>query len=245
MNAISKSPALLVPAFAQAVFEAVQEITNPRAAHRRRKAARLCALAKGREALARLKEKGNIAEGRPVAPHLAAAISAIETLEAAVLSLDAISNRLRDARELVTVASDASGADDGSHQPVAPSDDDTPSGARALLAERYDELRDDIDRIASTAYAGRINLLDGLGGILEVPLDGTGRSRAAITGANVTCTDRGLALPPPEQAFATHAERLSIGASVDAAMQMTAALAARFEVEAALLAARIRDLSVP
>ena len=39
-----------------------------------------------------------------------------------------------------------------------------------------------IDRIARTAYAGRVNLLDGLGGELTVPLDARGRSSAAMPG---------------------------------------------------------------
>lgn len=230
MIALERSPTGL----ARTAFEALEEFANPKAAHRRRQADRSVALSKGRKALVRLKSTPHDQKVR--APHLAAAIAAIETLEAAVLSLDAITHRLTDAQELV----------DAANVPVtdeAGMDTDEENGARALLAERYDELREDITRIASTAYAGRTNLLDGLGGQLEVPLDGSGRAKAIIPGVNaaVSSPDNpdGIELPPPELAFATAQERDVIARALCAAIQQTSAFAARFEVDAALMAARV------
>ena len=231
MIALERSPTGL----ARTAFEALEEFANPKAAHRRRKADRSVALSKGRKALVRLKSSPHDQKVR--APHLAAAIAAIETLEAAVLSLDAITHRLTDAQELLDAA-DAPMTDDMAGET------DEESGTRALLAERYDELREDITRIASTAYAGRTNLLDGLGGQLEVPLDGTGRAKAIIPGVNASVSSAdspdGIDLPPPEMAFATAQEREVIARALSAAIQQTSAFAARFEVDAALMAARVQ-----
>jgi hypothetical protein len=235
MIALECSPSGL----ARTAFEALEEFANPKAAHRRRKADRHLALAKGRKALVRLKSTPHDQKVR--APHLAAAIAAIETLEAAVLSLDAITHRLTDAQELL----DAAGAPmTGDTTDDLAGDTDEESGTRALLAERYDELREDITRIASTAYAGRTNLLDGLGGQLEVPLDGTGRAKAIIPGVNAAISSPdnpdGIDLPPPEMAFATAQERETIARALSVAIQQTSAFAARFEVDAALMAARVQ-----
>ncbi len=241
MSARAPDFALPTPSFARSARDAFESFTNPKAVHKRRKAARLAALAEGRKALARLRSPSASGISAAKAPHLDAAISAIETLEAAVLSLDAIANRISDAAELVAAAE----MEDGD-QPLGDTDDDTGAmrdGARALLAERYDELRGDIDRIARTAYAGRTNLLDGLGGALNVPLDAEGRARALIPGTDATSAESGLALPCPEQAFATGTERQVVAQALAAATQVTRSLAARFEVDAALLAARIRELS--
>lgn len=231
MIALERSPS----GIARTAFEALEEFANPKAAHRRRKADRSVALSKGRKALVRLKSTPHDQKVR--APHLAAAIAAIETLEAAVLSLDAITHRLTDAQELLEAADTPITDETGQNT-------DEENGTRALLAERYDELRDDITRIASTAYAGRTNLLDGLGGQLEVPLDGSGRSKAVIPGVNASVrsedSPNGIDLPPPELAFATAQEREVIARALSAAIQQASAFAARFEVDAALMAARVQ-----
>lgn len=222
MIAIEKSPA----SFAQTAFEALEALASPKTAHRRRKADRQAALAKGRTAIRRL--KATPMDVVAATPHLAAARVAIETLEAAVLSLDSIARILQDADELISAA-DQDGAPDGE------------DGTRAILAERYDELREDITRIAGTAYAGRTNLLDGLGGQLDVPLDARGRAQAIISGANATADPAGLDIPAPEGAFASAGERQTIKQSLTAALLETQTLAARFEMDAALLAARIHS----
>lgn len=222
---------------ARSAIAALEEFANPKAAYRRRKADRAEALAKGRKALVRLKTTPH--DDKVRAPYLAAAVAAIETLEAAVLSLDAIVQRLEDAQELV----DAAQPETGGH-PSEMSDEE--NGTRALLAERYDELRSDITRIASTAYAGRTNLLDGLGGQLEVALDAAGRAKAVIPGVNAAVRSdvnpHGLDLPPPELAFSTARERETISRSVAAAIQQINAFAARFEVDAALMAAKVQNI---
>lgn len=209
-------------------IEAVTLFANPAAARRRRKAERQMALAAGRRALARLRAErgGGAATGSESAattgPDLAPAARAIETLEAAVLSLDRIAEHLAQGEDLTRSARAC--ADDG---------------ARALLAERYDELRAEIDRLARTAYGGRTNLLDGLGGRVEAPLDGRGRASIAIPGADVTTGPGGLALPAPETAFREAGEIGAVAAALAAARQRCGALAERFELEATLLAARL------
>ena len=232
MIAIDRFPSGLT----RAAIMAVEEFANPKAAYRRRRADRAHALARGRKALARLKSTSHDEKVR--APHLGAAVAAIETLEAAVLSLDAIAQRLSDAGELLQAAELAT-------SDVSENMEEEENGARALLAERYDELRDDITRIASTAYAGRTNLLDGLGGQLEVPLDSSRRSKAIIPGVNAAIlthdNPNGLELPPPEMAFARSSERKAIARAIDAATHQINAFAARFEVDAALMAARVQS----
>lgn len=222
---------------ARSAIAALEEFANPKAAYRRRKADRAEALARGRKALVRLKTTPH--DDKVRAPHLAAAVAAIETLEAAVLSLDAIVHRLSDARELVDAAQVEAGDRPGHVE-------DEENGTRALLAERYDELRSDITRIASTAYAGRTNLLDGLGGQLEISLDAGGRAKAVIPGVNAAVRSEvnphGLDLPPPELAFSTAAEREAIARAVAAAIQQIHAFAARFEVDAALMAAKVQSM---
>jgi len=226
---------------ARSAITALEEFANPKAAYRRRKADRAEALAKGRKALVRLKTTPH--DDKVRAPHLGAAVAAIETLEAAVLSLDAIVHRLSDAQELV----DAARAENGEISDDMGSDvADEENGTRALLAESYDELRSDITRIASTAYAGRTNLLDGLGGQLEVSLDASGRAKAIIPGVNAAVRSEvnphGLDLPPPELAFSTTSERDAISHAVAAAIQQIHAFAARFEVDAALMAAKVQSM---
>lgn len=206
-------------------LEALLTLGRPRAAARQRRAEREAALAEGRRALARLRLAASNTRPREAllaAPALAPAAGAIETLEAAVLSLDAIAARLREAAELAATAR------------TCPDE-----GARALLAERYDEIREEIDGIARTAYGGRTNLLDGLGGTLDVPLDTSGRARMAISGVDATSGPQGLALPAPKTAFAADAEIAAVARALEAALAGTAAHAERFEMEAAVLAARI------
>ena len=223
--AASDGPAATPPSILARSLEAVTRMASPKAAAHRRREEREAALAEGRKALARLHPANrNSARLRSAheSPDLAPAARAIETLEAAVLGLDSIAEHLVQGLDLIDAARECSN-----------------DGARALLAERYDEVRTEIDRIARTAYGGRTNLLDGLGSGVEAPLDGRGRAHIVIPGADATAGPNGLALPPPETAFQENAEIAAISASLEAASDACAALAQRFELEAAVLAARI------
>lgn len=160
--------------------------------------------------------------------------TALSTIETAVLAIDAIADRLREAADLV---SDAGASED--------------HGRRALLAGRYDDLRAEIDAIAGSASHNRVNLIAGrrIGGKLttfDIPLDGDGRSGIAIQVANLTTGEAGLSLSPPRDAFADDAEIEAIAAELAAARETAARVSERFADHAALISDRLdrlRDLA--
>lgn len=156
--------------------------------------------------------------------------TALSTIETAVLAVDAISDRLREARDLV--------ADAGAS---------TDHGRRALLAGRYDDLRAEIDAIAGSASHNRVNLIAGrrIGGTLttfDIPLDGDGRSGIAIQVVNLTTGETGLSLSPPRDAFAGDEEIAAIAAEIASARETAFAVSERFADHAALISDRLDRL---
>jgi len=181
-----------------------------------------------------LRIRGNATGSLPAAElgqHIATALSTIET---AVLAMDAIAERLREAADLVR---DAASSED--------------HGRRALLAGRYDDLRAEIDAIAGSASHNRVNLIAGrrIGGTLatfDIPIDGDGRSGIAIQVANLTTGEAGLSLSPPHNAFADDAEIETIAAELEKARERTFTISERFADHAALISerlARLRELA--
>ncbi|ABS63830.1 hypothetical protein Plav_2216 [Parvibaculum lavamentivorans DS-1] len=162
--------------------------------------------------------------------------TALSTIETSVLAIDAVTERLREAAELVA---DARRNDD--------------TGRRALLAGRYDDLRSEIDAIVGSASHNRINLISGrrIGGKLttfDIALDDSQRSGIAIQVANLTTGEAGLALSPPREAFADDAEIDTIASEIEAARARAAAVSDRFMDHAALISdrlSRLRDIAGP
>ncbi|MEQ8267327.1 MAG: hypothetical protein RH982_09025 [Parvibaculum sp.] len=156
--------------------------------------------------------------------------TALSTIETSVLAIDAVTERLREAADLVA---DAARNDD--------------LGRRALLAGRYDDIRSEIDAIAGSASHNRINLISGrrIGGqhtTFDIALDEKQRSGIAIQIANLTTGETGLALSPPRNAFADDEEIGTIAAEIDVARQLAANVSERFADHAALISDRLGRL---
>lgn len=156
--------------------------------------------------------------------------TALSTIETAVLAIDAIADRLREAADLVNNAGES--AD---------------HGLRALFAGRYDDLRAEIDAIAGSASHNRVNLISGrrIGGKIasfDIPLDGDGRSGIAVQVVNLTTGEAGLSLSPPRDAFADDGEIGAIAAEIAAARETAAAVSELFADHAALISERLDRL---
>ena len=156
--------------------------------------------------------------------------TALSTIETAVLATDAVTERLREAADLV--------ADAGRNADV---------GRRALLADRYDDLRAEIDAIVGSASHNRVNLISGrrIGGKIasfDIPLDGDGRSGIAVQVVNLTTGEAGLSLSPPRDAFADDGEIEAIAAEIAAARETAAAVSELFADHAALISERLDRL---
>jgi hypothetical protein len=157
--------------------------------------------------------------------------TALSTIETSVLAIDALTDRLREAADLVADA--GASADDG---------------RRALLAGRYDDIRAEIDAIAGSASHNRINLIAGrrIGGKLasfDIPFDQDGRSGIAIQVVNLTTDETGLALSPPRSAFADEEEIATIAREIEAARETAAKVSDRFADHAALISERLDRLA--
>ncbi len=156
--------------------------------------------------------------------------TALSTIETAVLAIDVIADRLREAAGLVSEA----GKTDN-------------MGRRALLAGRFDDVRSEIDATVGSAAHNRINLINGMliGGqspAFDITLDVDGRAGIAISVVNLTTGARGLALSPPRTAFAEDAEINMILDEIDRAQLRIAEVGLRFADHAALVADRLARL---
>ena len=156
--------------------------------------------------------------------------TALSTIETSVLAIDAIMDRLREAADLVADA--GASADDG---------------RRALLAGRYDEIREEIDAIAGSSTHNRVNLIAGrrIGGkaaSFDIAFDGEERSGVAIHIVNLTTGEAGLSLSPPRDAFAPDEEIAAIAAEIEAARATAARVSDRFADHAALISERLARL---
>ncbi|MEQ8592106.1 MAG: hypothetical protein RIC04_00305 [Parvibaculum sp.] len=182
-------------------------------------------------ALKRALRSTAMASGSQLAAELGQRIAtALSTVETAVLAIDAVTERLREAADLV--------ADAGRNADI---------GRRALLAGRYDDVRAEIDAIVGSASHNRVNLIGGrrIGGqhtSFEIALDGEDRAGISIAVINLTTGESGLSLSPPRSAFADDAEIEAISAEIGAARISAAAAAERFSDHAALIADRLARL---
>ena len=156
--------------------------------------------------------------------------TALSTIETAVLAIDAVNDSLREAASLAREANNT----------------DNPA-RRALLAERFDDVRSEIDATVGSATHNRVNLINGrlIGGKMatfEVPLDQEGRSGIAISVVNLTTGARGLSLSPPRTAFAENEEITMILDEIDRAQSRIAEVSIRFADHAAFIANRLGQL---
>lgn len=184
-----------------------------------------------RSAVARALRHVAAASGSPLAAEIGQRIAtAFSTIETAVLAIDAVCDKLGEARDLVSAAQATSDA-----------------GRRALFAGRYDDVRAEIDALVGSASHNRVNLINGrlIGGrspAFDIALDERGRASIAVQIANLTTGPGGLALSPPRSAFAEDAELATIAAEIVAAQALAASVSARFADHAALLSERLQRL---
>lgn len=156
--------------------------------------------------------------------------TALSTIETAVLAIDVIADRLREAAGLVSEAGKTDNL-----------------GRRALLAGRFDDVRSEIDATVGSASHNRINLINGMliGGrspAFDIALDVEGRAGIAISVVNLTTGARGLALSPPRTAFAEDVEITMILDEIDRAQLRISEVGLRFADHAALVAHRLARL---
>ena len=180
-----------------------------------------------KRALRSLPASGNSRSAAILGQSIATALSTIET---AVLAIDVVNDSLREAASLAREASNT----------------DNPA-RRALLAERFDDVRSEIDATVGSATHNRVNLINGrlIGGkqaTFEVPLDQEGRSGIAISVVNLTTGARGLSLSPPRSAFAEDDEITMILEEIDRAQTRITEVSIRFADHATFIANRLGQL---
>lgn len=184
-----------------------------------------------RSAIARALRHSAVAANYRSAAELGQRIAtALSTIETAVLAIDAVNDRLREAAFLVEAAGEGGNL-----------------GRRALLAGRYDDVRAEIDAAVGSAAHNRINLINGclIGGrhaAFDIALDEEGRAGIAIGVVNLTTGEGGLALSPPRSAFAEDTEIATILGEIEAARTRIAEVSLRFADHAALIADRLARL---
>lgn len=186
-----------------------------------------------REALARVLNSGNGSRGSLSAAELGQSIAtSLSTIETAVLAIDALAERLREAHELLA---------DAARNPEL--------GRRALLAGRYDDLRDEIDAIVGSASHNRVNLIsgrliEGRHASFSTALDLEGRAGVSLPVVNLTSSPEGLSLSPPRSAFAEDAEIHMITAEIDAARDRVLRVSEHYADHAVMMADRLSRLQI-
>jgi flagellin-like hook-associated protein FlgL len=77
---------------------------------------------------------------------------------------------------------------------------------RAMIADRYEQLRSNIDTVAAGASFQGVNLIDGGRDALEVRLPLAGEPRHAISHITLVAGERGLSIKSPSELFASEDE---------------------------------------
>jgi len=163
-------------------------------------------------------------QSRPAAPDAAAAPKtdvrrAFVVIEQALFALDAIRETLEEACEIALQARDC--------------DDEA---GRALLAERYDDLRLSVPELAKEAASKDGDLLTGSARAFDIGLGGA--ARYTIPAIRMDLGEKGLSLPPPRDAFEEDEEILAVLEGLDAALAKTDRAVEQYCRDATFLAAR-------
>ena len=77
---------------------------------------------------------------------------------------------------------------------------------RAMIADRYEELRTRIDTVAAGATFEGVNLIDGGRAAIEIKLPAAGEPRHSIGHITLVAGERGLSLKAPSELFASNDE---------------------------------------
>ena len=151
---------------------------------------------------------------------------ALSAIEATLYSIDHIRDVLEQACELVVAARDVE-----------------EFGGRAIIAERYDELRDAIDHHLEVAQNDGAILVAKGQRHMDVILGG--KTYYAVSAMRLDTSERGLNLIPPLDAFCTQEEVEKIIEHLDNALARTDRAAAHYCRDAQYLVARLSPEDVP
>ena len=136
-----------------------------------------------------------------------AAARAVTAVEGTLVAIDTINEYLMEALDLTTEALKTSDP-----------------AKRAMIADRYEELRSNIDTVAAGASFQGVNLIDSGRDALEIKLPAAGEPRHAISHITLVAGERGLSIKSPAELFASEDE-------IDAARQTL--IAARLRLDRA------------
>jgi hypothetical protein len=147
------------------------------------------------------------------------AARAVSTVEGTLVAIDTIHSYLTEALELTAAAL--------THPDVT---------KRAMIADRYEELRQHIDTVAAGATFEGVNLIDAARGAIELTLPDGGQPRHAIGHITLVAGERGLSLKSPSEQFSSNDEVEAARLSLFAARQRLDRAAETFLNQASLLA---------
>lgn len=147
------------------------------------------------------------------------AARAVATVEGTLVAIDSIHTYLSEALELTAEA-------------LAHPDETK----RAMIADRYEELRSRIDTVAAGATFEGVNLIDGARKAIEVMIPEGGQPRHAIGHITLVAGERGLSLKSPSELFASNDEIEAARLSLLAARQRLERAAETFLNQASVLA---------
>ena len=149
-----------------------------------------------------------------------------EPIRQALSALDAALARLEEAGSLVRQAA----------RPVIEAASETDPGQRALLAERFDDVRQKIDTLLTEEDEPARPLLLAGAGRLTVQLAG---ASYIISPFPLSTAESGLDLPPPAEAFATHTEIADTLRRVETALERVARAMEVYSEDEAFLRTRL------
>jgi hypothetical protein len=177
--------------------------------------------------LERLKAQTEVQQGQRAAEALSAVGGPLAALETALGVIDSVQSLIREAEELIASARESD------------------IGRRALLAERYDDIRLELERVIRETSESEVPLIgQGAKGI-RIPV-GNGKKSVAIRPINLaTGPEGGLDLPPPETAFEESDELDLIERKLLASSGRIARAAEVFVADAALVSSSVLGNSHP
>jgi len=164
---------------------------------------------------------------RPVGAHASVtetAARAVSAVEGTLVAIDSIHSYLSEALDLTAEA-------------LAHPDETM----RAMIADRYEELRSRINTVAAGATFEGVNLIDGARKTIEVTIPEGGHPRHAIGHITLVAGERGLSLKSPNELFATNDEIEAARLTLFAARQRLDRAAETFLNQASLLAPHLNS----
>jgi hypothetical protein len=151
-----------------------------------------------------------------------AAARAVSVVEGTLVAIDNINDYLTEALDLTAAAL--------SHPDP---------NKRAMIADRYEELRSRVDTVAAGATFDGTNLIDGARGAIELMLPDGGQPRHAIGHITLVAGERGLALKAPSELFGSNDEIEAARASLASGRNRLQKAAETFLNQASLLAPQL------